>query len=346
MNKSGKVSVLVVDDSAFARKVLREALAAHPGIDVVGVARDGLEALEKCIELEPDVMTLDLVMPQLDGLGVLRALDPEKGPRVVVVSISDAQSALGIEALELGAVDIVQKPTALATDRLFELAGELCAKVLVAAGAARSRASVPPPSKPAPLLNANLRGVKLVAIGTSTGGPQALSRLIPMLPATLPVPVVIALHIPAGYTDALARRLNEASAVTVVEASDEPRLLAPGIVVLAQGGSQFTVTRRGAALVAVVDHTAVQSLYAPSVDHLFHGAARELGDRALGVVLTGMGDDGLAGARAIRMAGGEILAECESSCVVYGMPRAVTEAGLVSTSAPLDQMAALILSRL
>jgi two-component system chemotaxis response regulator CheB len=344
VSKTGKVRVLVVDDSAFARKVLREALSGHPGIDVVGVARDGLEALEKSIELEPDVMTLDLVMPELDGLGVLRALDPEKGPRVVVVSISDAESALGIEALELGAIDIVQKPTALATDRLFELAGELCAKVLVAAGAARARPAVPQPSRPAPAPRARARGVELVVIGTSTGGPQALSRLIPMLPVALPVSVVIALHIPAGYTDALARRLNEASAVTVVEASDEPRLLTPGTVVLARGGSQFTVARRGGSLVALVDHTAVQSPYSPSVDHLFCSAAREVGDRALGVVLTGMGDDGLAGSRAIRSAGGEVLAESESSCVVYGMPRAVAEAGLASASAPLDEMAELILS--
>jgi two-component system chemotaxis response regulator CheB len=343
---SRKVRVLVVDDSAFARKVLREALSANPSIEVVGIARDGLEALERCIELKPDVMTLDLVMPGLDGIGVLRALDLEEGPRVVVVSISDAESELGIEALALGAVEVVQKPTALATDRLFELSAELCSKVLVAASVPRARPSVVLPPKVPLSLPLAAKNIGLIAIGTSTGGPQALSRLIPQLPANLPVPVVVALHIPAGYTEALARRLNEGSAVSVFEASEAPRILGPGMVVLARGGSHLAVAKRAGGLAAFVDSAPVTSAYAPSVDHLFRTAAAAMRERTLGVVLTGMGDDGLLGARSIHDAGGSVLVESESSCVVYGMPRAVATAGLASATAPLETMLDLILSQL
>src|SRR4029079_12338576 len=170
-------------------------LSQSPALEVVGIARDGLEALEKIAELAPDVVTLDLVMPNLDGLGVLRALPPAGGPRVVVVSISDADSALGIEALQRGATDLVQKPTALATDRLYELSGELVAKVINAAQS--KKVPIAPAQSPVELRpRAAARGVRLVAIGTSTGGPQALTRLLTVLPRNLPCAVAVALHIP------------------------------------------------------------------------------------------------------------------------------------------------------
>jgi len=344
MTTAPPIRVLVVDDSAFARKVLRESLSVSPRIEVVGTARDGLEALEKIAELKPDVVTLDLVMPNLDGLGVLRALPPGGGPRVVIVSISDSESELVIEALQSGAVDLVQKPTALATDRLYELSGELVAKVLTAAGA-RSHPPAPA-SAPSRVLLPSRSGVRLVVIGTSTGGPQALTRLLTALPAGLPCAVAVALHIPAGYTDALARRLNEACAVEVFEASEGAELRA-GSVAIAQGGLHLRVAADadGQTLRTHVGVHPASAPFLPSVDVLFESVAA-LGPAVLGAVLTGMGHDGLEGARAIRRAGGAVLTEAESSCVVYGMPRAVKEADLSSGEAPIEEMADAILRRL
>ncbi len=340
-----RIRVLVVDDSAFARKVLGESLRSNPLVEVVGTARDGLEALEKIAALKPDVVTLDLVMPNLDGIGVLRALDPLRGPRVVVVSISDQNSDLGLEALQAGAIDIVHKPTALATERLFELATELGAKVVAAATAARSTHRVTPlPPTVRPPNRAPTGAVRLVVIGTSTGGPQALSRLIPAFRADFPVPIAVALHIPAGYTEALARRLHDNSPLEVVEAGAETELR-PGLVVIARGGSHLTIANRNGKHVARTDEAELTSLYSPSVDRLFESAAAEYRDGVLGVVLTGMGDDGLVGSRAIRAAGGSVVTESQSTSVVYGMPRAVHHAGLAVAEAPLHEMAEEIASR-
>ncbi|MDI1444304.1 chemotaxis-specific protein-glutamate methyltransferase CheB [Polyangium sp. 6x1] len=331
------IRVLVVDDSAFARKVLREVLSKQPGLEVVDIARDGLDALEKIAEHRPDVVVLDLVMPHLDGLGVLRALPATGAPAVVAVSISDAQSELGQKALAYGAVDLVQKPTSLATDRLYELSNELVRRV-VAAAALRRLASpeceAPPSVRPSP-------GTSLVVVGASTGGPQALTRLFTSLPRDFPVPIVAALHIPPGYTDALARRIDEASAVSVKEALDDQEL-APGLVVLARGGTNVRVERRAGRPYARIESGHVEGLHRPSVDLLFRSAAEEFGAGVLGVVLTGMGSDGLEGARAIHAAGGRLLVESESSCVVYGMPRCVQEAGLALGEATIDKMGELL----
>ena len=349
MSPPPRIRVLVVDDSAFARKVLRESLAGSPELEVVGIARDGLEALEKISELAPDVVTLDLVMPNLDGLGVLRALPAVGAPRVVIVSISDGNSALGIEALQIGAVDLVQKPTALATDRLYELAGELVAKV-IAAGKARPRMDGDRAPTVIPARLPVVAGkVRLIVIGTSTGGPQALTRLLPALPREIPCAVAVALHIPAGYTMALAHRLDESAAVRIVEASDGAALT-PGTVAIAAGGLNLRIGASGYGdrriITTHVGGEPSPSLFCPSVDVLFESAARALGPAVLGVVLTGMGNDGVEGARAIRAAHGRVLTESESSCVVYGMPRAVVEAGLSDGEAPLEQMVDKILASL
>ena len=345
-----RTRVLVVDDSAFARKVLREVLGRAEGLEVVGTARDGLEALEKMQELRPDVVTLDLVMPGLDGLGFLDALQSAglaPPPRVVVVSVSGQDSELGLEALARGAMELVQKPTALATDRLYALNAELVGKVRAAALA---RPHVPEPLVvPPPVPPEVARGacaVDIVAVGTSTGGPQALTALLRTLPANLPVPVVLALHIPAGYTQALAERVDGVSALSVVEAS-EGMELTPGLAAIAPGGRHLTVERRAdGVLVAHVGMEPLDTPHHPSVNVLLRSVAQAAGARALGVVLTGMGDDGLEGARALRRAGGRVLTESERSCVVYGMPRTVDEAGLSQGSAPIEGMAALVLRHL
>lgn len=333
------IRVLIVDDSAFVRKVLRELLGASPEIEVVGTARDGLDALEKVAELRPDVLTLDLMMPNLDGLGVLEGLPLEGPPRVIVVSTSDAETELGAAALQAGALDIVRKPTALATDQLYEVRDELVRKVKQVAAARPQRFAAPAGT---PVFAGTSQGRDVIVLGTSTGGPQAITRLLSVLPGNLPVPIVIALHIPVGYTEALAARLNAGSALEVCEAHDGLRLR-PGLAVLAPGGAHARIVRRGEHEFVEVDADHGEAAYAPSVDMLFESAANVFGSRTLGVVLTGMGDDGLLGAAAIHRAGGAVLTEAERSCVVYGMPRCVAEAGYSAGQASLDEMAAEIL---
>jgi two-component system chemotaxis response regulator CheB len=333
------IRVLVIDDSAFARKVLRQALGAHDDIEVVDIARDGLEALEKIQELRPDVITLDLVMPNLDGLGVLRALPAEGAPRVVVVSTSDAESGLGVEALQLGAVTVVHKPTALATERLYAVSDELVRAVRLSVGA-HPRGPLPVEA-PAPVEMARASNVELIVIGASTGGPQALTHLVTALPQGFPVPMALVLHIPPEYTAPFAARLDGVAGLEVREAEEGLPLVA-GRVVVARGGVHLTVDRGADGLMARLEAWPASSAHRPAVDVLFASAAAVCGAGTLGVVLTGMGDDGTVGARAIREAGGRVVTEAEASCVVYGMPRAVVEAGLSDASAPLLELPGLI----
>ncbi len=340
---SARVRVLVVDDSAFARKVLREVLAADERIEVVGFARDGLDALDKVAELAPDVVTLDLVMPHLDGVGVVEALsvDPH-APRVVLVTSTDADSPRAVAALQAGAFDLVHKPTARATDRLYGLRQDLVTKVLAAAGAP-SPTSVPRREKvrsPARALS-----TRVVVVGTSTGGPRALTLLLTSLPADFPVPIVAVVHMPPGFTRGLAERLDGDCELAVHEAVDG-LIVHPGSVGIAPAGHHLRVRAENGAVVSEVGGGPTASLHQPSVDVLFESAARVFGPAVLGVVLTGMGSDGLAGATAIRSKGGRVLVEDASTCVVYGMPRVVFEAGLADAVVPLDAMGSAITERL
>jgi two-component system chemotaxis response regulator CheB len=337
-----RLRVLVVDDSAFARKVLRESLSRSSELEVIATASDGIDALEKIAELEPDVVTLDLVMPNLDGLGVLHALESAQRRRVVLVSMAGGDSEAAIAALAAGAFDLVHKPTALAIDSLRDIADELVAKV-IAAGRARpptELGSVAPLASPS-----TAPSDRVVLVGTSTGGPQALTRLLTALPADFPAPIAVVLHIPAGYTEALAARLDAESALDVREAR-EGLELRPGLAVIALAGKHLYLVTHDGRTILHLDDQPRQSVHRPSVDVLFESAARSLGPRALGVVLTGMGDDGLKGARALVSAGGRVLTEAEGSCVVYGMPRVVKEAGLSSGEALLDEMAEKICAHL
>ena len=337
------IRVLVVDDSAFARKVVRESLSSSAQIDVIGIARDGIDALEKIATLAPDVVTLDLVMPNLDGLGVLAALSPAQRARVIVVSMADGESDIGVAALRYGVFDLVHKPTALAVASLSDIAEELVTKVLLAAS---QRGPTPPVETKVPAaLAIRPQSERVVLIGTSTGGPQALTRLLRAFPANFPAPIAIVLHIPAGYTGPLAERLNADCAIDVQEAEDG-LVLRPGLAILAKAGIHLRIVASGSELIVRLNAEPSRSIHRPSVDVLFQSAALSLGKRALAVVLTGMGDDGLIGARAIREAGGDILTEAEASCVVYGMPRVVMEAGLSAAEVPLQQMAEEISARL
>lgn len=343
---SPPIRVLVVDDSAFVRKFVRDALAGAVDIEVVGHAADGLEALELIEELHPDVLTLDLHMPHLDGLGVLQALPAENPPRVLVLSTVDAEADEALRALELGAIDVLRKPTATASVELYQIRSDVVAKVRVAAEAIARRAPSPARSVAAPSsppesvsLAPRSRPASILVIGTSTGGPQALTRLLPSLPADLAVPVALALHIPEGFTRGLAERLDAMSRVRVVEA-EEGLVLSPGEVAIARAGLHLHVVPAEGRTVRCHLSPSPVTMHRPSVDELFASAARSFGSGVVGVVLTGMGKDGLEGAREIRHAGGRIFTEAERSCVVYGMPRAVFEEGLSTAQLPLEELAA------
>ncbi|MEJ7729653.1 MAG: chemotaxis-specific protein-glutamate methyltransferase CheB [Polyangiaceae bacterium] len=337
-----RVRVLVVDDSAFARKVVRESLELSPHIEVVGIARDGLDALEKIADLAPDVITLDLVMPNLDGLGVLQALQGLPGrPVVVVVSMADEDSELGVAALATGAFEVVKKPTALAIDRLYDLGDGLRATVLAAAEPSARRRSRPPPSRP-PRRLVRKGDTQLVVISASTGGPQAITALLRALPARFPVPLAVVVHMPLGYTEAFAQRLDAACDLDVLEARDGLPLR-PGLAIIARAGAHLVVTAaEGQGWACRLDAQPDSAPHRPSVDALFESAAREAKNGTLGVVLTGMGADGRQGAGAIRAAGGRVFTESESSCVVYGMPRSVVDAGFSDAQSTIEGMAALI----
>lgn len=341
------IRVLVVDDSAFVRKVVTQMLSRSPLIEVVGTARNGADALEQVERLRPNVVTLDLVMPVMDGVTFLREQMKRRPVAVIVCSITHETGAVALEALEAGAVDFVQKPTALATDRIYEIGDELVAKVKAAASVTLAPvvAVAADPVEPRRTEPAGTHRFDIVVIGISTGGPQALRDLIPRLPKAFPVPIAIVLHMPIGYTLMYAKRLDEVSALQVVEAGEgDP--VRPGMVFIAPAGRHLMLTRstNGEAMT----HLALQpsdTPHRPAVDVLFRSAADVYGSRVLGIVMTGMGNDGLLGSAHIKALGGTIVTEAESSCVVYGMPRAVVEANLSDLSAPLTGMAAAIMER-
>jgi two-component system, chemotaxis family, protein-glutamate methylesterase/glutaminase len=330
------VRVLVIDDSAFVRKTLRELLEASPYIEVVGTARDGLDGLEKVAELSPDVITLDLIMPHLDGVGFLEKLMQWRPTPTVVVSIASEDGEQALSALDAGAIDMVQKPTALASDRLKEIGTNLVAKVRAAAEARPTAAiarTVPATAEPAPRSSS----FQMMVIGASTGGPQALRELIPRLPGDLPVPVAVVLHMPVGYTQLFADRLNAISQLEVIEAQ-EGALVRPGRVLVAPAGRHLVFRRVGEEVLCHLDAKPLDTPHKPSVDVLFSSAAGTFGPNTLAVLLTGMGSDGTEGAGQIRSAGGVVIAEAEESCVVYGMPRSAADAGFVHRLVPLSRM--------
>jgi two-component system, chemotaxis family, protein-glutamate methylesterase/glutaminase len=339
-----RTRILVVDDSAFARKVLREVLSTEADFEIVGFARDGIDALEKIAELAPDVITLDLVMPHLDGAGVLAALQGRpNAPRAVVVSIADENSAIGVAALANGAFDVVRKTSAIASDRLYELRADLVTTVRAAAAASPQTVRA---TRRSPIAcPAERKHADIVVIGASTGGPQAVALLLSSLPREFPAPIALVLHMPVGYTAAYAERIDRESALRVLEAREGLKLT-PGVVAIAQAGIHLKVARVGNDAVARLDSSPTDTPHRPSVDVLFASAAAAFGERVLGVVLTGMGADGAEGSKRLHERGARIIVEAESSCVVYGMPRAVAEAGLADAHLPIDEMAAAICARI
>jgi two-component system chemotaxis response regulator CheB len=337
--------VVVVDDSAYVRKVVKQMLSRSSFLEVVGTARDGDEALEIVDRLKPDVVTCDLIMQGMGGVEFIRKQMALQPIPIVVVSIASESGEQVLNALDAGAIDFVQKPTALATDKIFDIADDLIAKVQAAGGAAMPRRDQVVKVARAPITYAFQNRFDIVVIGVSTGGPQGLKAIIPRLPADFPVPAAIVLHMPLGYTQAYAKRLDDASALKVIEARDGEEVR-PGVVFIAPAGRHLTFTRASNGSVRTrLDVSPLDTPHRPSIDVMFHSAADVFGDRVLGIVMTGMGDDGREGSAWIKARGGSILTEAEETCVVYGMPRSVVEAGLSDQSVPLHRLTEAIVER-
>jgi two-component system chemotaxis response regulator CheB len=340
------IRVVVVDDSAYVRKVMKEMLSRSPALEVVGTARDGNDAIEVVERLHPDVVTCDMIMPGSDGVEFIQRQMALRPVPIVIVSIASESSEQVLNGLDAGAVDFVQKPTALATEKMLDIEEDVVAKVKAAAGAPVSRLLAPALVAAGRVPRTFLNKYDVLVIGVSTGGPQGLKTIIPRLPADFPIPIALVLHMPVGYTEAYAKRLNEMSALTVVEAREGDELK-PGMVFVAPAGRHLSFKRDASGSVrAWLDVRPLDTPHRPSVDVLFESAAEVYGERVLGVVMTGMGDDGRAGAAWIKARNGSVLTEAEETCIVYGMPRAVVEAGLSDQSIPLDRLADAIVERI
>ena len=330
------IRVVVADDSAFMRRLITDALTER-GAQVVGVGRDGDEALELCALHRPDVLSLDLAMPGRNGIDVLKELRRIGSPVAVVVvsAFSPAHGAHAVDALAEGAVELVAKPTGAALAASFF--GELYDKMCLAAISRRPRQPITaaaPSARPAPALRRAGGPKRAVVIACSTGGPKALATLVPALPPDLGDGTVIVQHMPAGFTASLATRLNSSAGLTVTEARGGERLTSQTALV-APGGRHLHLHEGGR--VSLGEEPEIGGLR-PRADITIRDAARVFGERMVLVVLTGMGKDGLEGARDVRRAGGRILVEAERTCIVYGMPRAVTEAGLADLQLPLHEL--------
>lgn len=337
-------SVLVVDDSALMRRALKGMLTDAGDFDV-HTARNGVDALEQLGRVHPDVVTLDVNMPEMDGLTCLaQIMEQHPTPVVMVSSLTEHNALVTLEALQLGAVDYVPKPGGTVSLNIDEVSAELVSKVR---GAARARikrarkAGVPAPAPPAarPVRPTALGTVDLVLIGSSTGGPALLSELLPQLPGTLSAPVVVAQHIPASFTAALARRLDETCALRVHEV-DRIMTIKPGNIYIGRGAADVVVARRTDGLIVKSVPAAAEYRWHPSVDRLVASAARYIDPaRLVCALLTGMGDDGAAEMLAVRQAGGRTIAESEETAVVWGMPGELARRGGATEVLPAHEIA-------
>jgi two-component system chemotaxis response regulator CheB len=344
---SERVRVLVVDDSALMRKLIPAILARDPSIEVVGTAMDGAFALKKIEELRPDVVTLDLEMPRMDGMETLRLIMQRAPLPVILFSTHSKEGAYcTFKALALGAIDFVAKPKDAAAGHLDVIADQLIEKIKVAKRAGRSKlaapviADVPPPKKGS---RAALPPNRLIAIGISTGGPNALQFLLSQIPAEFPASTVVVQHMPEGFTEMFARRLDECCAIDVQEAKSGDLLVA-GRVLICPGNRHIMVRRMPRGDIAVLSDGPAVNGHRPSADVLFHSVAQEFGLTAVGVIMTGMGEDGAEGLGAIKSAGGMTLAQSEDTCVVSSMPRAAIQKGHVAKVVPLDGLGAYLVS--
>ena len=337
------VRVLVVDDSALMRKLIPQIIERDPSIHVVGTAMDGEFAMKKVAELEPHVITLDLEMPRMDGMETLKAITRQYRTPVIVVSAHSTQGATStFKALSLGAFDFVAKPKEAASAHMEVIANELISKIKVAAQTKVPRTLQQYVVEPSPQIAKTsapkAAPTKIVAIGVSTGGPNAVHYVLSQLPADFPGTILIVQHMPEGFTEMFARRLDESCAIEVKEAQSGDLLIA-GRALICPGNRHMKVKRMPLGQMVVLSDEDRVNGHRPSVDVLFRSVAQEFGSQALGLIMTGMGEDGAEGLGEMKRAGAITVAQSEESCVVFGMPKAAIERGHALRVVPLDAIA-------
>ena len=342
-----KIRTLIVDDSALIRQIMTELLSRDPDIEVIGTAQDPFIAREKIKALNPDVITLDVEMPRMDGLTFLEKLMAGRPtPVIMVSSLTEAGCETTLRALELGAVDFVTKPKIDVRQGLEELAQQLASKVKAASLAnVRARASRGTPGQPRPaaLSSAMIKTTDtIIAIGSSTGGTEALKDILEVLPPNTP-PIIMTQHMPEKFTKTFADRLNQLCRISVKEAEDGDSVL-PGHALLAPGSYHMTLVRSGARYSVRLNQDPPVNRHRPSVDVMFDSVSRIAGANSIGIILTGMGNDGAKGMLAMKQAGAHTLAQDEASCVVFGMPKEAIKLGAADKILPLSDIPAAILS--
>ena len=351
--KTGPTRILVVDDSALYRQLIHNVLRDNEDVSIVGLAKDGAEALEMIQQLDPDLLTLDLQMPDMDGIEVLQEIKRRRLPAkaIMVSSYTSEGAQLTTDALMEGAFDFILKPSSSdSASNRQQLRDALGEKIAAFRESSRRRSATTRKSLDKSLVEPEDTGEGLpvdqaacqaVIIGLSTGGPEALRNTLPRLPSGLPVPVLVVQHMPANYTRSLAARLNQLCELQVVEAADNLEAIA-GKIFIAAGGRQLKLQRRDDRLLLRVTDDPPENGVRPAVDYLLRSAAEVIEGRTLAVIMTGMGRDGLAGCTCIKQAGGYVFAQHQDDCVVYGMPKTVIEEGLVDRVVPLGRIPAAI----
>ncbi len=348
---NNKIKVLVVDDSAFMRKSLSIMLESDPGIEVIATAIDGLDGLNKVKNLRPDIVTLDIEMPKMDGLTALKHIMKQSPTPVIMVSSLTTEGAdETLKALDLGAVDFIPKASSFVSVAIAAIKEDLIRKVKAFAKNKKSvvnrlntfhkkstnsigaRTTSTQSIKPLPRAN-----YKAVVLGISTGGPISLQKVVPILSPKLNVPTFIVQHMPPKFTASLAQRLNNMSKLEVKEAENN-EIVRNGVVYIAPGGMHMILRKNGINTVISISEMPKETLHKPSVDVLFESAEKVYGKNVLSIIMTGMGRDGLEGVKKLKAVGAHCIAQDESSCVVYGMPKAIVENGLADTIAPLEEI--------
>ncbi len=344
-----KIRVLVVDDSALMRKMIPQMLNTDPEIEVIGTAMDGVFALKKISDLKPDVITLDVSMPRMDGIEALRHIVEDFGiPTVIVSSLTKKDAELTLKALEIGAFDFVTKPQDAISVHIKEIGDELLNKVRSAHENPVARLKIKK-IKPVSVCKGKRHSLdrnsadKVVAIGISTGGPNALSYLLPQIPKDFPASLLIVQHMPAGFTEMFAMRLNSSCEIEVKEAKDGDIVL-PGRALIAPGDKHLKVKRLPLGTIAVLSNSPPVKGHRPSADVLFRSVASEYGSRAVGVIMTGMGDDGTDGIGEVMKMGGLTIAQDEESCVVFGMPKVAIEKNYIKKVISLEDMGEILIN--
>ena len=340
------IKVAIVDDSAFMRKAIEKMLENESDIDIVATGRNGLEAVDIAKKYHPDIMTLDIEMPQMNGLDALRKIMKEAPTNVIMVSSLTMEGAEEtLEALNLGAVDFIPKNLSFVSLDIIKIKDDLLRKIRTFARNKAHRVGHSPTVSTATVKEKKAverinhkkpaKSIDIVTIGVSTGGPPALQKVIPNLPANLPVPVLVVQHMPASFTGPLAKRLDGLSKVTVKEAKDGDRL-EKGVVYIAHGGEHMLLKSK---MVIATTSDAMGKRHVPSVDIMDKSVAEYYGANMLGVILTGMGNDGLEGLKYAKSRGAYVIAQNEQTCVVYGMPKAVVDAGIADDILPITKIA-------